>query len=72
MAVIADRCLDIQAPVVDLNPEHIAPWNDPDLSSLSVYELRLDAIVERCRGRKLHFSASVHASIAAPDMVFSR
>lgn len=38
MAVIADRCPDVQVTVVDLNAERIAAWNDPDLGQLPVYE----------------------------------
>ena len=70
MAVIADRCPQIQVTVVDLNAERIAAWNDPDLGQLPVYEPGLDAVVGRCRGRNLHFSAAVEAAIAAADMVF--
>ena len=70
MAVIADRCPQIQVMVVDLNAERIAAWNDSDLSKLPVYEPGLDAVVGRCRGRNLHFSTGVEATIAAADMVF--
>ena len=70
MAVIADRCPDIQVLVVDLNTVRIAAWNDADLSTLPVYEPGLDAVVARCRGRNLHFSTEVDAAIAAADMVF--
>jgi UDPglucose 6-dehydrogenase len=70
MAVIADRCPDIQVWVVDLNAERIAAWNDSDLSKLPVYEPGLDAVVGRCRGRNLHFSTGVEVAIAAADMVF--
>ena len=70
MAVIADRCPQIQVTVVDLNAERIAAWNDPDLGQLPVYEPGLDAVVGRCRGRNLHFSTAVEAAIAAADMVF--
>ena len=70
MAVIADRCPQIQVTVVDLNAARIAAWNDPDLSRLPVYEPGLDAVVGRCRGRNLHFSTEVDAAIAAADMVF--
>ena len=45
MAVIADRCPQIQITVVDLNAERIAALNDPDLSRLPVYEPGLDALV---------------------------
>jgi len=51
MAVIADRCPDLQVTVVDLNEQRIAAWNDSDLSKLPVYEPGLDAVVGRARGR---------------------
>ena len=70
MAVIADRCPQVQVTVVDLNAERIAAWNDPDLAKLPVYEPGLDAVVGRSRGRNLHFSTAVEAAIAAADMVF--
>ena len=71
MAVIADRCPEIQVTVVDLNAERIAAWNDPDLSRLPVYEPGLDGVVAKARGRNLHFSTDVDAAIAAADMVLS-
>ncbi len=70
MAVIADRCPQIQITVVDLNAARIAAWNAADLSCLPVYEPGLDAVVARCRGRNLHFSTAVEAAIASADMVF--
>ena len=70
MAVIADRCLDVQVTVVDLNEQRIAAWNDADLSRLPVYEPGLDAVVDRARGRNLHFSTDVDGAIADADMVF--
>ncbi len=70
MAVIADRCPDVQVTVVDLNAERIAAWNDPDLGQLPVYEPGLDGVVGRCRGRNLHFTTAVQEAIAAADMVF--
>ncbi len=70
MAVIADRCPQIQVTVVDLNAERIAAWNATDLSQLPVYEPGLEAVVARCRGRNLHFSTAVDVAIAAADMVF--
>jgi UDPglucose 6-dehydrogenase len=70
MAVIADRCPQIQVTVVDLNASRIAAWNDPDLGRLPVYEPGLDAVVGRCRGRNLHFSTDVQSAIAQADMVF--
>ena len=70
MAVIADRCPQIQVTVVDLNAARIAAWNAPDLGQLPVYEPGLDQVVARCRGRNLHFSTAVEPAIAAADMVF--
>ncbi|NBQ20754.1 MAG: nucleotide sugar dehydrogenase, partial [Synechococcaceae bacterium WB6_3B_236] len=70
MAVIADRCPQIQVTVVDLNAARIAAWNDPDLSVLPVYEPGLDAVVGRARGRNLFFSTDVAGAIASADMVF--
>ncbi len=70
MAVIADRCPDIQVTVVDLNSERISAWNDQDLSRLPVYEPGLDAVVGRARTRNLHFTTEVDRAIAEADMVF--
>ena len=70
MAVIADRCPDIQVTVVDLNQARIDAWNDADLSKLPVYEPGLDGVVGRCRGRNLYFTTEVEAAIASADMVF--
>ena len=70
MAVIADRCPEVQVTVVDLNAERIAAWNSADLTQLPVYEPGLDAVVERCRGRNLFFSTAVESAIACADMIF--
>ena len=70
MAVIADRCPEIEVTVVDLNQARIDAWNDVDLSRLPVYEPGLDAVVRRARARNLTFSTAVEESIAAADMVF--
>ena len=70
MAVIADRCPQVQVTVVDLNQARIDAWNDPDLKRLPVYEPGLDAVVGRARGRNLSFSTGVEAAIADADMVF--
>ncbi len=70
MAVIADRCLDVQVTVVDINQARIDAWNNSDLSKLPVYEPGLDAVVGRARGRNLHFSTEVDEAISVADMVF--
>lgn len=70
MAVIADRCPEIQVDVVDLNKKRIEAWNDPDLTQLPIYEPGLDEIVGRTRHRNLHFSTEVEKKISEADMVF--
>ena len=70
MAVIADNCPDIQIEVVDVNQERINNWNSQDLDLLPIYEPGLSKIVERCRGKNLHFSTLVKEKIYAADMIF--
>ncbi|WP_413324274.1 nucleotide sugar dehydrogenase [Synechococcus sp. MIT S9503] len=70
MAVIADRCPDVQVTVVDINQARIDAWNNSDLTMLPVYEPGLDAVVGRARGRNLFFSTGVDEAIVAADMVF--
>ncbi len=70
MAVIADRCPEVQVIVVDINQTRIDAWNNSDLSKLPVYEPGLDAVIGRVRGRNLHFLTAVDEAIAAADMVF--
>ena len=70
MAVIADRCPDIQVTVVDLNETRITAWNEKELKKLPIFEPGLDEVISRARGRNLHFSSEVKEAIAAADMVF--
>lgn len=70
MAVIAQKCPDIEVTVVDLNEERIARWNDPDLDKLPVYEPGLDAVVAEARGRNLFFSTDVDGAIDRAEMIF--
>ena len=51
MAVIADKCPNLQINVVDNNEDRIINWNNSDLSKLPIYEPGLAAIVERCSGK---------------------
>ncbi|MEY3948716.1 MAG: UDP-glucose 6-dehydrogenase [Verrucomicrobiota bacterium] len=69
MAVIADRCPDIDVTVLDLNEARIAAWNSEDLP---VYEPGLAEVVSRARGRNLRFvgQAEGAAYVAAADAVF--
>ncbi|RYG54211.1 MAG: nucleotide sugar dehydrogenase [Chitinophagaceae bacterium] len=63
MAVIAQKCPEIQVTVVDLNEERIARWNDENLENLPVYEPGLDKVVAEARGRNLFFSTDVDKAI---------
>ena len=67
MAMIAAKCPDIQVTVADMNEARIAAWNS---DSLPVYEPGLEEIVASARGRNLHFTTDIRASIAAADIIF--
>ena len=70
MAVLADKCPDLQINVVDLNQNRINLWNSDDLSKLPVYEPGLSEIIERCRNKNLYFSSNLQKNISEADMVF--
>ncbi len=70
MAVIADRCPDVQVKVVDINQKRINAWNGSDLTKLPVYEPGLDLVISRSRNRNLFFSVDVEKAIEEADMVF--
>tara|TARA_B100000212_G_C27383839_1_gene538253 strand:- start:4833 stop:6245 length:1413 start_codon:yes stop_codon:yes gene_type:complete len=70
MAVFADRCPDIQFYVVDHNKDRVDGWNSEDLSKLPIYEPGLKELVEKCRGKNLHFSTEVENYIPLSDMIF--
>ncbi len=70
MAVIADKCPQIQVIVVDLNEARIADWNNPNFERLPVYEPGLSAVLKRVRGKNLHFSTEVNAAIKDAEMIF--
>ena len=70
MAVIADKCPNIEVNVVDINPERIKKWNSSDLSKLPIFEPGLDEIIQRCRNRNLFFSKDIEIKISKADMVF--
>ena len=70
MAVIADKCPEIQVSVVDINEERIKAWNDNNLDNLPIYEPGLVEVVKRSRRRNLFFTSDVDACIKNADMVF--
>lgn len=67
MAMIAAKCPHIQVTVCDMNQQRIDAWNS---DTLPVYEPGLDEIVTSARGRNLHFTTEIKASIAAADLIF--
>ncbi|MDT0677445.1 nucleotide sugar dehydrogenase [Autumnicola musiva] len=70
MAVIAQKCPEINVTVVDINEKRIAAWNDEDVENIPVYEPGLSAIVKEARSRNLFFSTDVDAAIDKADMIF--
>lgn len=70
MAVIAQKCPDIQVTVVDLNEARIASWNDPDVENIPIYEPGLSEIVAESRGRNLFFSTDVDRAIDEAQLIF--
>ncbi len=67
MAMIANKCPDIQVTVCDMNQARIDAWNS---NTLPVYEPGLREIVESCRGKNLHFTTDLKPAIAAADLIF--
>jgi UDPglucose 6-dehydrogenase len=70
MAIIAQKCPEIQVTVVDLNVERIAAWNDQDVNNIPIYEPGLSDIVKEARGRNLFFSTEVDKAIEEAEMIF--
>jgi len=70
MAVIAQKCPDIQVTVVDLNEKRIASWNDPDVNMIPIYEPGLSEIVAESRNRNLFFSTDVDKAIDEAQIIF--
>lgn len=70
MAVIAQKCPEINVTVVDINQERIEQWNDPNVENIPIYEPGLSEIVAEARGRNLFFSTEVDKAIDEADMIF--
>ncbi len=70
MAVIAQKCPEINVTVVDINEKRIAAWNDEDVENIPIYEPGLSDIVKEARGRNLFFSTDVDGAIDKADMIF--
>jgi UDPglucose 6-dehydrogenase len=70
MAVIAQKCPEINITVVDINENRIAAWNDEDVKNIPIYEPGLSEIVAETRNRNLFFSTDVDSAIDKADMIF--
>lgn len=70
MAVIAQKCPEIQVTVVDINEQRIRDWNDENLDNLPIYEPGLKEVVAEARGRNLFFSTEVEKAIDEAEMIF--
>ncbi len=70
MAIIAQKCPNIQVTVVDLNVERIAAWNDKDVNNIPIYEPGLSEVVAEARGRNLFFSTDVDKAIDEAQIIF--
>ena len=70
MAVIAQKCPEINVTVVDINEKRITAWNDKDVENIPIYEPGLSEIVAEARDRNLFFSTDVDQAIDQADMIF--
>lgn len=70
MAVIAQKCPEINVTVVDINEKRIAAWNDENVENIPIYEPGLSKIVEEARGRNLFFSTDIDSAIDKAEMIF--
>ena len=69
MAVIAEKCPDINVILVDNNKDKIDAWNG-DLNNLPVYEPGLREIVQKVRNKNLFFSYDIDNAIQKSEMIF--
>jgi UDPglucose 6-dehydrogenase len=67
MAILADRCEDIQVTVLDTDSRLIDAWNKVPIP---LKEPNLEEIVVRARAKNLHFSTDMAGAIANADLVF--
>ena len=70
MAVIADKCPNLEVIVLDINEERINDWNNINLDKLPVYEPGLRDVIQRVRGKNLFFSTEIESVISESQMVF--
>ena len=67
MAVIADKCKDLNVIVVDMNQKRIDAWNSDDLTNLPIFEPGLSQVIKDVEN--LHFVVMLK-NISDADMIF--
>lgn len=67
MAMIANKCPDIEVHVVDINQSRIDAWNS---DVLPIYEPGLQEVVDVARGRNLRFSTQIDQAIRDASIIF--
>jgi UDPglucose 6-dehydrogenase len=67
MAVIAQKCPEIEVVVVDLSASRIDAWNS---DKLPIYEPGLDDVVKACRDCNLFFSTNIEKHVADAEILF--
>ena len=70
MAVIAEKCPEIEITIVDINSQRIDAWNGEDLDQLPIYEPGLAEIIKSVRNQNLFFSTDVKGAIRNGDIIF--
>src|SRR5574344_1742317 len=70
MSVIAQKCPHITVNVVDINPNRIADWNNPNLEKLPVFEPGLSNVIAETRGKNLFCSTDIEKGIRDAQMIF--
>ena len=70
MAVIAQKCPDIEVNVVDISEEKISAWNSKNLDELPVYEPGLSEVIKETRNKNLFFSNDIDTAILESEMIF--
>ena len=69
MAVVADKCPNLEITIVDLDKEKIAKWNG-DLDQLPIFEPGLKEIVDRNRNKNLFYSTDIDTAILESEIIF--
>ena len=69
MAVLSDKCPDINFTIVDIDKQKINLWNG-DINNLPIYEPGLKEIINKTRNKNLFFSNDIDSAIEKSEMIF--